>query len=107
MRGAADMRRNMRASHEHVLHRPGSAGGVTKKKDDANQSTTSQQPVKKIPTELVTDLVFAKVVDGKQPQVTPVSQPKVATDDDPGLRFSAAHFNIDNIKMCVFEKKSN
>jgi hypothetical protein len=36
-----------------------------------------------------------------------VNPPKVNDDSDPGLQFSAAHFNVHNIKMRVFEKKSN
>ena len=57
------------------------------------------------------DLVFVpNVAAVSQPQVAPVSQPKAnhgKTNEDPGLHFSAAHFNIDNIKMRVFQKKSN
>jgi hypothetical protein len=52
-----------------------------------------------------TDLVFLN-----QPKVALVTKPNVNDDrsnDDQGLQFSEAHFNVHNIKMRVFEKKSN
>jgi len=52
-----------------------------------------QVPSERAVTKTVTDLVFVN--------------PKAPDDSDPGLQFSAAHFNVNNIKMRVFEKKSN